>query len=211
MTIEFVESCDSTQTGIISNLKLGVIKPPYCLVANSQNAGLGSRGNAWESVSGNLYFSFCVSESALPSDLPTNSASIYFAFLMKEYLANLGSKIWLKWPNDFYLSEKKIGGVITTKIKNVFVCGMGLNLAHAPEFAGILDIKVERNSLIYGFFEMLEKKPSWKQIFSKFSLEFPLSQKFGTHNGCEIVSLENAVLCDDGSILINNKKVYSLR
>ncbi|MBQ3675159.1 MAG: biotin--[Campylobacter sp.] len=211
MTIEFVESCDSTQTGIISNLKLGVIKPPYCLVANSQSAGLGSRGNAWESVSGNLYFSFCVSESTLPSDLPMSSASIYFAFLMKEYLANLGSKIWLKWPNDFYLSEKKIGGVITTKIKNAFVCGMGLNLAHAPEFAGILDIKVERNSLIYGFFEMLEKKPSWKQIFSKFSLEFHLSQKFGTHSGSEEISLKNAVLCDDGSVIINNKKVYSLR
>ena len=211
MTIEFVESCDSTQTQIISNLKNGIIAPPYCLVANSQNAGLGSRGNAWESVSGNLYFSFCVSQNALPSDLPINSASIYFAFLMKEYLANLGSKIWLKWPNDFYLSEKKIGGVITTKIKNVFVCGMGLNLAHAPEFAGILDIKVERNSLIYGFFEILEKKPSWKQIFSKFLLEFPLSQKFGTHSGSEEISLKNAVLCDDGSVIINNKKVYSLR
>ena len=211
MTIEFVESCDSTQTQIISNLKLGVIKAPYCLVANSQNAGLGSRGNVWESVKGNLYFSFCVSESALPKDLPISSVSIYFAFLMKEYLANLGSKIWLKWPNDFYLNDKKIGGVITTKIKDIFVCGMGLNLTHAPEFAGILDIKIERNSLIYGFFEMLEKKPSWKQIFSKFLLEFPLSQKFGTHDGSNEVSLENAVLCDDGSILINNKKVYSLR
>ena len=158
MTIEFVESCDSTQTQIISNLKLGVIKPPYCLVANSQNNGLGSRGNVWESVSGNIYFSFCVSENALPKDLPTNSVSIYFAFLMKEYLANLGSKIWLKWPNDFYLNDKKIGGVITTKIKDIFVCGMGINLLSSPEFAGILDIKVERNNLMYGFFEMLEKK-----------------------------------------------------
>ena len=211
MTIEFVESCDSTQTQVISNLKLGVVSPPYCLVANSQNSGVGSRGNEWKSEKGNLYFSFCVDENALPSDLPTNSASIYFAFLMKEYLANLGSKIWLKWPNDFYLNDKKIGGVITTKIKNIFVCGMGINLLHSPEFAGVLDIKVGRDSLIYGFFEMLEKKPLWKQIFSKFLLEFPLSQKFGTHDGSDRVSLQNAVLCDDGSILINNKKVYSLR
>ena len=211
MTIEFVESCDSTQTQVISNLKLGVVSPPYCLVAECQNSGVGSRGNEWKSEKGNLYFSFCVDENALPSDLPTSSASIYFAFLMKEYLANLGSKIWLKWPNDFYLNDKKIGGVITTKIKNIFVCGMGINLVSSPEFAGVLDIKIGRDSLIYGFFEMLEKKPSWKQIFSKFLLEFPLSQKFGTHDGSDRVSLQNAVLCEDGSILINNKKVYSLR
>lgn len=209
--IEFVESCDSTQTRIISNLKSGVITPPYCLVANSQNNGVGSRGNEWISKSGNLYFSFCVDEKSLPSDLPMSSASIYFAFLMKDYLANLGSQIWLKWPNDFYLGEKKIGGVITTKIKNVFVCGIGLNLTHAPEFAGILDIKVDKNSLVYGFLENLENKISWKQIFSKFLLEFPLSQKFGTHSGSEEISLKNAVLCDDGSVIINNKKVYSLR
>ena len=211
MTIEFVESCDSTQTQIISNLKSGVITPPYCLVANSQNNGVGSRGNEWISKSGNLYFSFCVDEKSLPSDLPMSSASIYFAFLMKDYLANLGSQIWLKWPNDFYLGEKKIGGVITTKIKNVFVCGIGLNLTYAPEFAGILDIKVDKNSLVYGFLENLENKISWKQIFSKFLLEFPLSQKFGTHSGSEEISLKNAVLCDDGSVIINNKKVYSLR
>ena len=209
--IEFVESCDSTQTRIISNLKNGIIAPPYCLVANSQNNGVGSRGNEWISKSGNLYFSFCVDEKSLPSDLPMSSAGIYFAFLMKDYLANLGSQIWLKWPNDFYLGEKKIGGVITTKIKNVFVCGIGLNLTHAPEFAGILDIKVDKNSLVYGFLENLENKISWKQIFSKFLLEFPLSQKFGTHSGSEEISLKNAVLCDDGSVIINNKKVYSLR
>nr|MBP3725291.1 biotin--[acetyl-CoA-carboxylase] ligase [Campylobacter sp.] len=211
MTIEFVESCDSTQTQIISNLKNGIIAPPYCLVANSQNNGVGSRGNEWISESGNLYFSFCVDEKFLPSDLPMSSASIYFAFLMKEYLANLGSQIWLKWPNDFYLNDKKIGGVITTKIKNVFVCGIGLNLTYAPEFACILDIKVDKNSLVYGFLENLENKISWKQIFSKFLLEFPLSQKFGTHSGSEEISLKNAVLCDDGSVIINNKKVYSLR
>ena len=209
--IEFVESCDSTQTQIILNLKNGIIAPPYCLVANSQNNGVGSRGNEWISKSGNLYFSFCVDEKSLPSDLPMSSASIYFAFLMKDYLANLGSQIWLKWPNDFYLNDKKIGGVITTKIKNVFVCGIGLNLTYAPEFAGILDIKVDKNSLVYGFLENLENKISWKQIFSKFLLEFPLSQKFGTHSGSEEISLKNAVLCDDGSVIINNKKVYSLR
>lgn len=209
--IDFVESCDSTQTQIISNLKSGIIKAPYCLVANSQISGFGSRGNEWISKKGNLYFSFCVYENSLPSDLPISSASIYFAFLMKEYLSTLGSKIWLKWPNDFYLNEKKIGGVITTKIKNIFVCGMGINLTHAPKFADILDINISRDSLIYGYLQNLENKISWKQTFINYLLEFQKSKKYQVHVKDKLVSLKDAILQFDGSIMIDNEKVYSNR
>ena len=58
---------------------------------------------------------------------------------------------------------------------------------------------------------MVEKQISWKQIFSKLLIEFEKSKKFvATINGKK-VPLSEAILCDDGSILINDKKVYSLR
>ena len=112
----------------------GRVKPPFAIAAERQIAGIGSRGNDWQSVSGNLAFSFCVQQHDLPADVPLQSASIYFAMIMGEFLASLGSQLWLKWPNDFYLGERKIGGAMTNKIKDNLICGIGINLVSAPEF-----------------------------------------------------------------------------
>ncbi|KHF12502.1 hypothetical protein PO81_26395, partial [Vibrio parahaemolyticus] len=56
-----------------------------------------------------------------------------------------------------------------------------------------------------------ELNPSWKQIFSKYLLEFEKSKIFSAHVDGELRSLENSVLLDDGSIIINNKKQTELQ
>jgi biotin-(acetyl-CoA-carboxylase) ligase len=119
--------------------------------------------------------------------------------------------VWLKWPNDFYLNDRKIGGVITNKIGEIYVCGMGINLEKAPEFGDILDVKITPNELVNGFFNLLEQKISWKRIFSKYLIEFELSKKFNSHIDDKIISLKDAILCDDGSIKVGSERVYSLR
>ena len=60
--------------------------------------------------------------------LPIQSSSIYFSFILNEIISNQGSSIWLKWPNDFYVDDKKIGGTITNFSNNCYYCGIGLNL-----------------------------------------------------------------------------------
>jgi len=57
----------------------------------------------------------------------------------------------------------------------------------------------------------LEKFPKWKQIFSEFEIEFELSRKFSVHIENYQTSLGDAQLCNDGSLIIGGKKVYSLR
>ncbi|WP_298043737.1 biotin--[acetyl-CoA-carboxylase] ligase [uncultured Campylobacter sp.] len=211
MQIEFVEQMPSTQEFLVGAVREGRITPPFAIAANRQSAGIGSRGNDWEGASGDLAFSFCVAQTDLPADVPLQSASIYFAMIMQEFLASLGSQLWLKWPNDFYLGERKIGGAMTNKIKDNLICGIGINLVSAPEYAGILDIKISVEDAIEGFFALYENKISWKQIFRNFSLQFQKSQKFSVHLGDEKISLEQAKLCEDGSIIINEERVYALR
>lgn len=211
MVVNFIDECNSTQNELIESLRLGMIKPPYALIAKTQTNGVGSRGNSWVGGEGNLYFSFCIDENELTKDLQSTSASIYFANLMSQYLKNCGSKIWIKWPNDFYIDNKKIGGVITTKIKSVYVCGIGINLKTNPMFASILDVDITPSNLVDGFIKYLDLKISWKQIFRNYLIEFEKSKIFTTHIDNELVSLKNAILLDDGSVIINNKKVYSLR
>ena len=88
---------------------------------------------------------------------------------------------------------------------------MGINLEKAPEFGDILDVKITPNELVNGFFNLLEQKISWKRIFSKYLIEFKLSKKFNSHIDDKIISLKDAILCDDGSIKVGSERVYSLR
>ncbi|TXE84430.1 biotin--[acetyl-CoA-carboxylase] ligase [Campylobacter peloridis] len=211
MEIIYFDELDSTQVYLCEKIKNNEINDNVVIVANKQNNGIGSRENSWQSKEGNLHFSFCVKIDDLPSDLPLASASIYFAFLMKELLNHLDSKVWLKWPNDFYLDDKKIGGLMSSKINEFLVVGIGINLIYAPFDAEILDIKIDIKEIITNYISYIQKKQSWKDIFSKYMLEFEKSRKFFIHNKGKILSLEEALLYKDGSILLDNKRIYSLR
>ena len=211
MQIVCVESLASTHLFLCEQIRSGKVKENFAIYALEQTNGVGSRDNSWLGYRGNLHFSFCIQKSDLPKDLPLASVSIYFAYLLKEVLQNHGSKIWIKWPNDLYLNDKKVGGVISSKILKFIVGGIGLNLKFAPQNAALCDIVIPLENLVGEFLQKLEKKLLWKNIFSKYMLEFEKSRKFSVHYENRVFSLEDAFLYEDGSILLGNKRVYSLR
>ena len=211
MQIICIEKIASTQLFLCEQIRKDEIKQNTAIYALEQTSGVGSRDNARISSRGNLHPSFCVREEDLPSDLPLASVSIYFAYLLKDLLAQKGSQIWLKWSNDLYLNDKKVGGVMSHKIGEFVVCGMGLNLKFAPQNATFCDVEIEIKELVEEFIKVLEKKFLWKQIFSKYVLEFEKSKKFSVHYEGRLYALKDALLYEDGSILLANKRVYSLR
>lgn len=211
LVIHWFDSLESTHQYLITSLREGTLLAPYAIGATIQTNGIGSRGNHWVGEEGNLFFSFCIEEKQLPHDLPLASVSIYFSALMKQILEDLGSRVWLKWPNDFYCDTKKVGGMITTKIGTTIIGSIGLNICIAPENFGTLDIIVTPQTLAEGLIEKVEEKISWKKVFSKYKIEFDLNRNFSFHLDGKLVSLRDAILCDDGSIELENKKVYSLR
>ncbi|MCW9067317.1 MAG: biotin--[acetyl-CoA-carboxylase] ligase [Sulfurimonas sp.] len=207
----YLDTLSSTQKYLKELIKEKKISLPYAVVANSQTDGIGSRENSWKGLDGNLFLSFAIALEDLPKDLKLESASIYFSYILKETLEELNSQVWIKWPNDFYIDNKKIGGMITNIVEDKLVCGVGLNIANAPEYFAKLDIEVSRDELVEIYLKRIEKNVSWKQVFSKFKLEFYKNQNFFTHNESLRISLEDACLKDDGSIVINGKRIYSLR
>ena len=211
LAISWFDELPSTHQYLIDGLKLGTFEAPLGIGADRQTDGIGSRGNRWIGGEGNLFFSFCVEEKHLPKDLPLASISIYFSALVKEVLVKKGSMVWLKWPNDFYLGDKKIGGMITTKIGINIVGSIGLNLSTSPQEYDILDIQIKPQEVATQLLKMIEKKISWKKVFSKYKIEFAHNRKFSFHLDGKLVSLADAILCDDGSLELENKKVYSLR
>jgi BirA family biotin operon repressor/biotin-[acetyl-CoA-carboxylase] ligase len=209
--IHWFESLESTQSYLLEELKASRLYSPICVGALSQTLGKGSRGNSWIGSEGNLFISLAISRAMLPDDLKLESSSIYFAFLMKELLVSFGSKVWLKWPNDFYLYDKKIGGVIANLTGDTLVCGIGINLVSAPENFAKIDVLISSYELTKAYSDLFEKLPTWKQIFSKIQIEFENSREFFTHNNNEKVALENAVLLEDGSLLCDGQRIFSLR
>jgi len=209
--ILWLDEIDSTQGYLIDALKSKRLEAPICVGATLQTAGRGSRGNSWIGEEGNFFISFAIKRSSLPNDLKLESSSIYFATILKETLKVLGSKVWLKWPNDFYLGEQKLGGLITNLVGDSLVCGVGINLTNAPETFAMIDIEISPEELSNFYMLRLKCFPSWKQIFSKFQLEFERSKSFSTHSNNLLIELNDAVLCEDGSLECNGQRIYSLR
>ncbi len=211
LEIVYFEKLNSTHKFLLKKLKSGEFKSPVMIVAKNQEDGVGTHENKWISLEENLFISFSILKDDLASDLELQSLSIYFAYLLKEVLEEKGSKVWLKWPNDFYINDKKIGGVLSTIVGKNIVCSFGLNIKKAPSDFEVLDINIEKNELIKLFILNLKSKKSWKGIFKKYKVEFEKSREFSVRVENEKKSLEKASLLKDGSIKIENKKVYSTR
>ncbi len=211
LEIQSFLSLASTQQYLTDAIGKGRLKAPVAVITEEQYAGIGSRENSWLGEKGNFFASVAVSLNDLPKDLPLSSASIYFSFLMKKVLLGFTEKIWLKWPNDFYIDDDKVGGTITKLRGDVLICGIGINLQkRAGEYRGI-GLEVSPEVLLKQYLEVLEKFPDWKQVFSEYRVEFELSRRFSVHIENKKVSLKNAQLCEDGSLMIDGKRIYSLR
>ncbi len=223
MQIKFFDSLPSTQEYLVAQIKRGTINSEVCAVAKTQSKGIGSRGNKWEGVESGLYFSFALRLDSLPKDLQTQSMAIFFAFNFMQILRECGSQIWLKYPNDLFLGNDKVGGVMCGIVGDFAVCGIGLNLlsdkfAHLePQISESLGVNqqiFERESitaLLQRYFEKIAHC-SWSAVFDAYSAEFHKNYDFSFHDTSgAILSLKNATLQNDGAIKMGEKIIYCAR
>jgi BirA family biotin operon repressor/biotin-[acetyl-CoA-carboxylase] ligase len=205
------EILPSTQKYLIEGIKNKTLKAPLAVISHEQSAGVGSRDNEWSGGKGNFFVSIAVPLDHLPEDLPLSSASIYFSYIMKKVLLEIDEKVWIKWPNDFYKEDEKVGGTITQKVENILVCGIGINLKNEQNGYRALQSDTQPKLLLKKYLFALQKFPKWKHIFREYQVEFELSRKFSVHIENSKKSLKDAILGEDGSLLINGEKVFSVR
>lgn len=231
MKIYQFECLDSTQNLAINIVKNGLneIGQPYkiftlndldsrnfCILSNKQTSGIGSRGNQWDSMPNALTFSFAYHIDLLPSDLCIESSSIFFGFIFKQCLEQLDSALWLKWPNDLYVGDSKIGGVLTHKVRDFLVCGIGINLysesnSKYTTLGKEASEKIDFLNFLEAYFESVKKKCLWKQIFKLYKLEFRKNKPYFFHYNGERISMDKAVLNTDGSLSVDGVRIFSLR
>jgi BirA family transcriptional regulator, biotin operon repressor / biotin---[acetyl-CoA-carboxylase] ligase len=102
------------------------------VVTEEQTNGRGQLGNSWESDPGqNLTFSVLLRPNFL---VPENQYLISMAvgLALTDMITHLMKKsAKLKWPNDLFLNNRKLGGILTEcHIQDQMVCvvGIGLNI-----------------------------------------------------------------------------------
>ena len=118
-----LESVTSTQD-VARDLPIGSI-----VTADHQTAGRGRLEHRWEAPPGAaLLASFVLA----PNPLLSLAAGVAAA-------EACGHGVRLKWPNDLLLDGRKVGGILVEATPAKAICGIGINLAWAPDGAACLD------------------------------------------------------------------------
>jgi len=128
-----LKTIDSTNN-YIAGVKENYRPQTFAVVAAEQTAGRGQEGNKWHSEPDkNLLFSVCVFPENLRADAQfmfNKTVSLSVVKALSEYVNN---KISIKWPNDIYVEDKKISGIlIEHSVRgasiNDSVAGIGVNI-----------------------------------------------------------------------------------
>lgn len=150
-TIEFIEQTESTNALIRKRLTTENLPEMFVLQTGFQSAGKGQQGNSWESEVGkNLLFSMLLRPTNIAVDkqfVVSQMISLAIIKVLDQYADGFS----IKWPNDIYWNDKKIGGILientlqANKIKWMIV-GVGLNvnqeifLSNAPNPVSLFNI-----------------------------------------------------------------------
>ena len=166
-----IEETDSTNRWLRENT------PPraageYVVTADYQTAGKGCGSNSWESERGkNLTFSLLIHPERIPANEQfriTEVASVALCETLAHYISN---KVEIKWPNDIYVGDRKICGMLIENrlqgpvIKDSII-GIGLNvnqrqfLSDAPNPVSLYQLtgqETDREALLKDFLEAFER------------------------------------------------------
>lgn len=130
-SVSVLSVIDSTNQYLLD--RIAEIASGDACVAEYQQAGRGRRGRKWFSPFGaNLYLSMYWRLEQGPA--AAVGLSLVIGMVMAEVLQELGAdKVRVKWPNDLYLNDRKLAGILvelTGKTGDAaqIVIGAGINL-----------------------------------------------------------------------------------
>ena len=145
------------------------------VLSHFQHTGKGQQGNYWESEAGkNLLFSMLLYPGFLEAGKQFYLSKI-ISLAVVEWLKEEHDNVCVKWPNDIYVGEKKIAGIlIEHAVKGAFldhsIVGVGLNLnqelfmSDAPNPVSLkqlkkkeYDVQLVLQELINGFSFLYER------------------------------------------------------
>lgn len=134
VTVEHVPEIDSTNTELMRRARTGRTDA-VLLVADRQTAGRGRLGRGWVSTPG-ASLTFSLGLPLAPADWAGLSLAVGVSLA-----ESLHSRVQLKWPNDLWVDDRKLGGILietaafadgSRAAQRYAIVGVGLNLLPRP-------------------------------------------------------------------------------
>ena len=128
--LEVVPEIGSTNTELMRRARAGQMEP-VLLVAEQQTAGRGRLGRGWVSQAGDS-LTFSLGLPLAPTDWSGLSLAVGVSLA-----ESLHSRVQLKWPNDLWLDDRKLAGILIEtasfgeprEARRYAVIGVGINIA----------------------------------------------------------------------------------
>ena len=137
-----------------------------------QKKGRGQHGNRWESEAGKNMLATIILYPEFLNATKQFAISKIVSLSLVEFLKKETDKVSIKWPNDIYVGDKKIAGILienSIKGSTLFssVLGIGLNLnqeiflSDAPNPISLKQITGEEYDIEIVVSEILESVLNW--------------------------------------------------
>lgn len=134
-SIQWLDQVDSTNRHLDRQIKSAQIALPSIAIADRQTAGAGRSGNRWYSPHGCLMFSMAIEHAWFQSqDRPGVLAMLPLQVglaVAKSLLPLVPSPPKIKWPNDVYVQDRKISGILiessSVSSTGYVIIGVGIN------------------------------------------------------------------------------------
>ena len=124
-TVEVLSEIDSSNSELMRRARAGQYEATL-LVAERQTAGRGRMGRVWQSQPGDS-LTFSIGLSMAPRDWSGLSLAVGLSLA-----ESLHPGVRLKWPNDLWLEDRKLGGILVEAAsmagRSQVVVGVGLNI-----------------------------------------------------------------------------------
>lgn len=217
------------EAGSTNTLLASMTDAPHGTVvaARRQTAGRGQRGNSWEAEPGkNLTFSLLLRLKAVPAARQFEISEIVAMAIARVLARRLGQEVSIKWPNDIYVGDRKICGIL---IENTLtgpridrsIAGIGINvnqdrfLSDAPNPVSMLNISGRETDLdallrevageITGAFEAHEAAPDTEALTRAYSAMLWRRSGLWPWRDClagEVISASIASVAPDGRLTL---------
>ena len=156
MEILKLSTVDSTNTWVAQHE--GDLSNQAIVYCEEQTAGRGQRGNSWESEAGeNITASMIFHPGEFEASRQFSiSESVSLAIV--EFLREYGVEAKIKWPNDIYVGDKKISGILVEhhvlgRYVARSIAGMGINMnqevfrSDAPNPVSLWQLTAKKNDI----------------------------------------------------------------
>ncbi|WP_197534904.1 biotin--[acetyl-CoA-carboxylase] ligase [Symmachiella dynata] len=178
-SIDFHETLASTNDRGLQLANDPFVVTPSLVLTAAQTGGRGRGANRWWSAAGALTFSVLVNPDAVELPVarhPQISLTVGVAVCEALRQRFPQGDIGLKWPNDVFLHNKKVCGILVEvppQRRDILVIGIGLNVnnslksaptelqATATSLSDTVGNKFELTEILIDILQMLEQRLNW--------------------------------------------------